>query len=63
MFHDPFKTKENFLRALLQQTYAEMFVSLAGEAAHDGTAIDRLRAVLIVLARCASCRRCSASPS
>jgi AcrR family transcriptional regulator len=43
MFHYHFKTKENFLRALLQQVYEEMFDGLSGAVAHDGPAIDRLR--------------------
>jgi len=43
MFHYHFKTKENFLRTLLQQVYEEMFAGLSGAVAQDGSALDRLR--------------------
>lgn len=46
MFHYHFKTKENFLRTLLQQVYEEMFAGLSDAAAHEGPAIERLRAAL-----------------
>ncbi|HEX6704966.1 MAG TPA: TetR/AcrR family transcriptional regulator [Albitalea sp.] len=46
MFHYHFKTKDNFLRALLQQVYEEMFAGLAGAALEDGPAVDRLRHAL-----------------
>jgi len=46
MFHYHFKTKENFLRTLLQQVYEEMFAGLSGAVTQDGPAIERLRAAL-----------------
>src|SRR3990167_6379914 len=46
MFHYHFKTKENFLRTLLKQVYEEMFAGLNDAAAHEGPAIERLRAAL-----------------
>lgn len=46
MFHYHFKTKENFLRALLQQVYDEMFAGLNSAAAQDGPALERLRDAL-----------------
>jgi AcrR family transcriptional regulator len=51
MLHYHFRSKDDFLRALLQQMYEEMFATLAGEAAHDGPAIERLRAALVGIAR------------
>ncbi len=50
MFHYHFKTKDNFLRTLLQQLYEEMFTGLTAQAAHPGPAIDRLRAALLAIA-------------
>jgi len=49
MFHYHFKTKENFLRTLLQQAYEEMFDGLTHAISHEGPAIDRLRDALIVV--------------
>lgn len=49
MFHYHFKTKENFLRVLLQQVYEEMFDGLSHAIAHEGPALDRLREALIVV--------------
>ncbi|HEY0858070.1 MAG TPA: TetR/AcrR family transcriptional regulator [Albitalea sp.] len=46
MFHYHFKTKENFLRTLLQQVYEEMFAGLSDAAALEGPAIGRLRVAL-----------------
>ena len=57
MFHYHFKTKDNFLRTLLQQMYEEMYESLAGAVAQQGRAIERLRGALVVLARFARDRR------
>jgi AcrR family transcriptional regulator len=51
MFHYHFKSKDNFLRALLQQLYEEMFSRLSAQAMHEGPAIERLRAALHALAR------------
>jgi len=51
MFHYHFKSKDNFLRALLQQMYEEMFASLQLDADHAGPALARLRSALITFAR------------
>src|SRR6185436_18950028 len=50
MFHYHFRTKENFLRELLQQFYDEMFGSLSDRAHQAGPPIARLRAALLFLA-------------
>jgi AcrR family transcriptional regulator len=46
MFHYHFKTKENFLRTLLQQVYEEVFAGVYGAADDDGPAVERLRRAL-----------------
>jgi AcrR family transcriptional regulator len=51
MFHYHFKTKDVFVRAVLQQTYDGMFASLALEAHHSPSPIENLRGALTVLAR------------
>jgi AcrR family transcriptional regulator len=51
MFHYHFKSKDNFLRTLLQQLYEEMYAGLQLDAGHDGPAFDRLGAALTTLAR------------
>jgi AcrR family transcriptional regulator len=51
MFHYHFKSKNNFLRTLLQQMYEEMFATLSLEAAQDGDALTRLRGALFALAK------------
>ena len=51
MFHYHFRTKDKFLRTLLQQMYEEMYAALCGAAAQHGPAIVRLRGALLVLAR------------
>jgi AcrR family transcriptional regulator len=51
MFHYHFKTKNEFLRALLQQMYDEMFAGLHHDAALQGPALERLRHALTGLAR------------
>jgi AcrR family transcriptional regulator len=51
MFHYHFKTKDVFVRAILQQTYNDMFASLQ-MTAHSGiSALDNLRASINLLAR------------
>lgn len=50
MFHYHFRTKENFLRELLQQFYEEMFGPLAEQVQHAGAPLERLRAALLYLA-------------
>jgi AcrR family transcriptional regulator len=57
MFHYHFKTKDNFLRTLLQQMYEEMYATLAGAISQHGRAIERLRGALIALARFARDQR------
>lgn len=51
MFHYHFKSKDKFLRLLLQQMYEEVFAMLSVEAAHEGPALERLRQALRALAR------------
>lgn len=51
MFHYHFKTKDNFIAALLQQFYESMFSKLQAAAAHEGPPLVRLRATLAALAR------------
>jgi AcrR family transcriptional regulator len=51
MFHYHFKTKDAFLRTLLQQMYDEMFVGLNHDAMVRGPALERLRIALAGLAR------------
>jgi AcrR family transcriptional regulator len=50
MFHYHFKSKDNFLRTLLQQLYEEMFVQLSGAALQGDTALQRVREVLVFIA-------------
>jgi AcrR family transcriptional regulator len=50
MFHYHFKTKDNFLRILLQQVYEEMYSGLSGAVSQEGPAAERLRRALTVLA-------------
>jgi len=47
MFHYHFKSKDNFLRALLQQVYEEIFEGLSHAAAQRGSAVERLRGALV----------------
>jgi len=51
MFHYHFKSKDNFLRVLLQQLYDEMYAQLVGVAAQAGTPLEQLRHALLTLAR------------
>jgi AcrR family transcriptional regulator len=51
MFHYHFKTKEAFVRMVLQQVYDGMFTNLTLEARRSESAMESLRAVLHVLAR------------
>ena len=51
MFHYHFRRKDDFLRALLQQLYDEMFVRLAEDAERAGPAIERLNEALQGMAR------------
>ncbi len=51
MFHYHFKSKEIFLRTLLQQMYDEMFSQLHFQVAQSGIALERLRQALCLLGR------------
>ena len=52
MFHYHFKTREAFLRALLQSMYEEMFSQLTVQRSEEGwSAVERLRAALRFLGR------------
>ncbi len=51
MFHYHFKTKENFVRALLQTTYEQMFTALTLEAGQDHAPDANLRAAVLLLGR------------
>lgn len=50
MFHYHFRTKENFLRELLQQFYEEMFAPLSERVREAGAPVERLREALLFLA-------------
>src|SRR5262245_28443689 len=50
MFHYHFKSKDNFLRALLQQVYEEVFAGLSQAATRPGDAIEGLRGALVAAA-------------
>jgi AcrR family transcriptional regulator len=51
MFHYHFKTKDVFVRSVLQQMYDGMFANLALEAHHSPSPIENLRGAMTVLAR------------
>jgi AcrR family transcriptional regulator len=51
MFHYHFKSREAFLRALLQSMYEEMFSQLTVQRDEDWSALDNLRAALRFLGR------------
>jgi AcrR family transcriptional regulator len=51
MLHYHFGSKDAFLRTLLQQIYEEMFEQLGSAALHGDTALQRLREVLVFIAR------------
>jgi len=50
MFHYHFKTKDAFLRRLLDEMYEEMFGQLSGRLQHEGPPLQRLREGLFYLA-------------
>ncbi len=50
MFHYHFKTKDAFVRALLEQKYNEMFVNLQMKSKDNVSALENLRASINVLA-------------
>jgi AcrR family transcriptional regulator len=51
MFHYHFKTKDQFTRAVLQDTYEKFFREFSLECAKGGRPLERLRASLGILAR------------
>jgi len=51
MFHYHFKSREAFLRALMQQAYEEMFARLTLEVARESDPVANLRNALRVLGR------------
>ncbi len=51
MFHYHFKTKDQFTRAVLQDTYEKFFSKFSMETAGDGPAFERLKAALMTLGR------------
>jgi AcrR family transcriptional regulator len=51
MFHYHFKSREGFLRALLQSMYEEMFSQLTYQGREEWGAVDNLRAALRFLGR------------
>jgi AcrR family transcriptional regulator len=51
MFHYHFRSKDNFLAILLQSMYEELFQQLQAETLHPGTALQRLRQTMLLLAR------------
>jgi AcrR family transcriptional regulator len=51
MFHYHFKTKDQFTRAVLQDTYEKFFSKFSLETSGDGPALERLRAALLTLGR------------
>jgi len=51
MFHYHFKTKDQFTRAVLQDTYEKFFSQFSLETSGDGPALQRLRAALLTLGR------------
>src|SRR5512141_2104228 len=51
MFHYHFKTREAFLRALLQSVYEEMYAQLSFESATTDDPVQNLRSALRFLGR------------
>jgi AcrR family transcriptional regulator len=51
MFHYHFKTKDVFVRAILEATYNDMFASLQMTSTSDVSALENLRASLNLLAK------------
>lgn len=57
MFHYHFKSKDNFIRAVLQRLYEGMFADLQTNAGADGDALAGLRAAVTVLGNFARTHR------
>lgn len=51
MFHYHFKTKDAFLRRVLQEIYEDFFARLSLESSGDGDPLERLRKTLLVMGR------------
>lgn len=51
MFHYHFKTKDVFVRAVLQQQYNDMFAALSAEAQVTDSSVESLRRAVTVIAR------------
>jgi AcrR family transcriptional regulator len=51
MFHYHFRTKDEFLRRLLNAWYEEMFEQLSGHIGQDGPPLHRLQEALLFLSR------------
>ncbi|MEI6737690.1 MAG: TetR/AcrR family transcriptional regulator [Pseudomonadota bacterium] len=51
MFHYHFKTKDAFVRTLLEQKYNDMFANLQTKSRSNKSALENLRASITVLAR------------
>lgn len=51
MFHYHFKTKDVFVRTVLQQKYNDMFATLADESHRSADVVENLRAAVNMLAR------------
>ncbi|MEP7155827.1 MAG: TetR/AcrR family transcriptional regulator [Betaproteobacteria bacterium] len=51
MFHYHFKTKDVFVRAILEQKYNDMFQSLELHVKSSASAVEKLRAAVTLLAR------------
>jgi AcrR family transcriptional regulator len=51
MFHYHFKTKENFVRVVLERVYEEMFSELVLQVNPDAPALENLRNLLTTLGR------------
>ena len=50
MFHYHFKTKDVFIRAILEQKYNDMFTSLETKSKSGGSAVEKLRAAVTLIA-------------
>jgi AcrR family transcriptional regulator len=50
MFHYHFKTKDVFVRAILEQKYNDMFASLETKTRREGSTIEKLRAAVSLIA-------------
>jgi AcrR family transcriptional regulator len=51
MFHYHFKTKEEFTRRILQEFYEEFFKNFGLDTTRGGTALEKLRSVLLLVGK------------